>query len=74
MVSVLDTGDFDCDFAKTEYESKKVSNLFQYSLKAKIPAKEMNVYLDEYKEEMKKRKVVFPGFRPENYLLTLWVM
>ncbi len=64
MVSELNTGDFDCDFAKTDYKSTKASNLFQYSLKAKIPAKEMNVYLDEYKEEMKKRKVVFPGFRP----------
>ena len=64
MVSELDTGDFECEFTKTEYESKKISNLSQYTLKAKIPAKEMNVYLDEYKEEMRKRKAVFPGFRP----------
>ena len=61
MVSELDTGDFECEFTKTEYESKKISNLSQYTLKAKIPAKEMNVYLDEYKEEMRKRKVVFLG-------------
>ena len=64
MALELDTGDFDCNLEQTDYQSTKASNLYEFTLKAKIPAKEMNVYLDEYKEEMKKRKVVFPGFRP----------
>jgi hypothetical protein len=63
-MSELDAGEFDCEFGQTDYQSGKAANLFQYSLKAKIPAKEMKTYLEEYKDEMKKRKVVFPGFRP----------
>lgn len=60
----MDTGDFECSLEQTDYKSNKAVNLFEYTLKAKIPAKEMKVYLEEYKDEMKKRKVVFPGFRP----------
>ena len=60
----LDTGDFEgVNFVKTGWQSDKVSNIGLYDLKAVVKAKEMNVYLDEYKDEMKKRKVVFPGFR-----------
>ena len=60
----LNVGEFECDFEQTDYQSTKASNLFEFTLKARIPAKEMKVYLEEYKDEMKKRKVVFPGFRP----------
>merc|ERR1711871_506124 len=33
-------------------------------MEATLESKEMNVFLNEYKEEMKRRGVVFPGFRP----------
>lgn len=41
-------------------------NLNQYKLDATIKAKEFNTYLVEYKQEMKRRKVTFPGFRSGN--------
>jgi hypothetical protein len=40
------------------------SGRYKYRLQATIPKKDMNVYLKEYKDEMSKRKVSFPGFRP----------
>ena len=64
MSQEIDTGEFDCELQQTDFKSTKAMNLFEYELKAKIPAKEMKSYLEEYKDEMKKRKVVFPGFRP----------
>lgn len=64
MSQEIDVGEFDCDLIKTDFQSTKAMNLFEYELKAKIPAKEMKTYLEEYKDEMRKRKVIFPGFRP----------
>jgi hypothetical protein len=53
-----------CKLTQTDYTSTKAANLFEYELSATISKKEMNSYLDQYKEEMRSRKVVFPGFRP----------
>lgn len=39
------------------------SNFGRFSVDATIKAKDMNVFLNEYKAELKQRKVVFPGFR-----------
>jgi hypothetical protein len=47
-------------FEKLESINDKIS---KYSITGTIPSSEMNGYLEEYKEEMKRRKVVFPGFR-----------
>lgn len=47
-------------FEKLESVNDKVA---KYSITGTIASSEMNVYLEEYKEEMKRRKVVFPGFR-----------
>jgi hypothetical protein len=62
MMSDLDTGDFEGvkRFSKVSDVSGKIS---KYLLEATIDKKELNSYLEEYKEEMKRRKVVFPGFR-----------
>lgn len=58
----LDVGDFeDVEFIKVG--SGAVPRIGEYQIKATIPSKQMNSFLDEYKEEMRKRKVVFPGFR-----------
>jgi len=56
----LEVGEFeDVKFARIEGDAKKG----KYSLSGVIRSKEMNSYLAEYKEEMKRRRVVFPGFR-----------
>jgi hypothetical protein len=47
-------------FEKLESVNDKIA---KYSITGTIASSEMNVYLEEYKEEMKRRKVVFPGFR-----------
>ena len=47
-------------FEKLETINDKVA---KFSVTGTIASSEMNVYLEEYKEEMKRRKVVFPGFR-----------
>ena len=60
-MSDLDTGDFeDVKFEKVA----DIGNIGKYKLEATLPASEMNTYLNEYKDEMKRRKVSFPGFRP----------
>jgi hypothetical protein len=58
----LDVGDFEqCVFKKAAVVKDNIS---KYTLDATIDAKALNSYLVEYQEEMKRRKVVFPGFRP----------
>mmetsp|Transcript_24783 Transcript_24783/g.22513 ORF Transcript_24783/g.22513 Transcript_24783/m.22513 type:complete len:217 (+) Transcript_24783:9-659(+) len=58
----LDVGDFN------DVTLKKINSitttLGKYKLEATIKSKEFNNYLNDYKEEMKRRKVSFPGFRP----------
>eukprot|EP01038_Epipyxis_sp_PR26KG_P015334 gene15334-20664_t len=56
-----------------EFENSKIrflksvdENLGYYEIEGLIKAKELNGYLNEYKQEMKQRKVTFPGFRPGN--------
>ena len=57
----LDTGDYEnVKFTKVA----DIGSVGKYRLEATLSAAEMNVYLEEYKDEMKRRKVVFPGFRP----------
>jgi hypothetical protein len=57
----METGDFE------QASFKKVAivkdNIGKYTLEAIIEKSSMNSYLLEYKEEMKRRKVLFPGFR-----------
>eukprot|EP00596_Hydrurales_sp_CCMP1899_P007333 CAMPEP_0119043434 /NCGR_PEP_ID=MMETSP1177-20130426/21964_1 /TAXON_ID=2985 /ORGANISM="Ochromonas sp, Strain CCMP1899" /LENGTH=195 /DNA_ID=CAMNT_0007011503 /DNA_START=204 /DNA_END=791 /DNA_ORIENTATION=- len=57
----METGDFE------QASFKKVANvkdnIAKYTLEAIIEKSSMNSYLLEYKEEMKRRKVLFPGFR-----------
>lgn len=57
----LDTGDFNCEF--TRVAPTVLQNIASFKLAATIKSKDLNIYLNEYKDEMKRRKVVFPGFR-----------
>eukprot|EP01035_Chromulina_nebulosa_P056103 gene56103-76906_t len=57
----LDIGEFE-NVAFTLVETIE-SNFGKFSVDATIKAKDMNVFLNEYKAELKQRKVVFPGFR-----------
>lgn len=61
----LQTGEFQgVEFLQLDDSTTAgVAGLAQYSLSATITKAEMNSFLNEYKEEMKRRKVVFPGFR-----------
>lgn len=62
VYSTLDVGDFEnVAFSKVGQLS---SDIGQFRVEATVAADDMNGYLDEYKEEMKDRKVIFPGFRP----------
>ena len=58
----MDTGDIQNMIFKRI--SAVNGNIAKYRIDGKILSQELNSYLEEYKEEMKKRKVVFPGFRP----------
>lgn len=40
------------------------SDLNKYRIEGTIKSKQLNVYLEQYKDEMRSRKVIFPGFRP----------
>ena len=57
----MDVGEFE------QAVFKKVAdvgdNISKYTLEATIEKAALNSYLLEYKEEMKRRKVLFPGFR-----------
>ncbi len=59
----LDVGEYNnVKFEKVgDYDSNGIG---KYRMEATLESKEMNVFLNEYKEEMKRRGVVFPGFRP----------
>lgn len=58
---VLNTGEFqNVDFQVKELIEKDFG---LFSVKATIKSKDMNEFLNEYKAEMKKKKVIFPGFR-----------
>lgn len=64
LLSTLDVGDFqNVVFTKTDHIGK-YNDIGKYMLDATVTASEMNSFLDEYKEEMMDRKVIFPGFRP----------
>lgn len=57
----LDVGDFEnVKFTQEDKISDRISN---YKVVATLKPKETNIYLNAYKEEIKKRGVVFPGFR-----------
>ena len=57
----MDVGDFEqAVFKKTAVVK---DNVGKYTLEATIEKGALNSYLLEYKEEMKRRKVLFPGFR-----------
>ncbi len=62
------TEDFELDIGDLEnVVFKKASSVTdaigKYTLDAVVPTSALNSYLEEYKDEMKRRKVVFPGFR-----------
>ena len=57
----LDIGDLENVVFKKA--SAVTSTIGKYTLEATVPTAALNSYLDEYKEEMKRRKVTFPGFR-----------
>ena len=61
----LDVGEFNADFAQIDSVANSIG---KFRLQATIKSKELNSYLDEYKAELKKRKVAFPGFRPGNVI------
>ena len=61
----LDIGEFNADFKQID---SLPSDIGKFRLQATIKSKEMNSYLEEYKAELKKRKVSFPGFRPGNVI------
>lgn len=57
----MDCGEFEqAVFKKTATIS---GNVGKFTLEATIEKAALNSYLLEYKEEMKRRKVLFPGFR-----------
>ena len=57
----MDVGEFEqAVFKKTAVVK---DNVGKYTLEATIEKAALNSYLLEYKEEMKRRKVLFPGFR-----------
>lgn len=43
---------------------KLSEDLGKFNVDTTITSKEMNSFLDDYKEELSRRKVKFPGFRP----------
>lgn len=57
----LKTGDF--ENVKFTLVNAIESNFGLFAVDATIKARDMNEFLKEYKDEMKRRKVVFPGFR-----------
>ena len=60
--NALDVGDFEnVAFQKVEQLS---SDIGKFRVEATVTAGDMDSFLDEYKEEMNDRKVIFPGFRP----------
>jgi len=59
----LDVGEYENIKFEKISDINAESGLGKYRLEATIASSEMNVYLNEYKDEMKRRKVVFPGFR-----------
>ena len=67
-IRFMSTEDFELDIGDLEnVVFKKASTVTgkigKYTLDATVPTSALNSYLDEYKEEMKRRKVTFPGFR-----------
>lgn len=60
----LDTGDYDGKFFKVSGVIGASADIESYRLEATIKSKELNSFLEEYKGEMKRRRVIFPGFRP----------
>jgi hypothetical protein len=61
----LNIGEYkDVTFSKVSGVLESDSDISKYRIEATIKSKELNSFLNEYKDEMKKRKVVFPGFRP----------
>ena len=64
----LDIGEFNADFKQIDSASIDIG---KFRLQATIKSKELNSYLEEYKAELKKRKVSFPGFRPGNVITRL---
>lgn len=71
---MADVANIDGELEVGEYEGavfKKVggvmdasSKIQRYRLEHTMKPKETNAFLNEYKAEMKRRKVIFPGFRP----------
>ena len=71
---MADVADTSGELEVGEYEGavfKKVggaidpsSKIQRYRLEHTMKPKETNAFLNEYKAEMKRRKVIFPGFRP----------
>ena len=60
----LDVGEYDGKFSKIPGVTGSTKDIQRYRLEATIKSKELNGFLEEYKGEMKRRKVIFPGFRP----------
>ena len=59
--NVMDVGEFEqAVFTKVAVVK---GNVGKYTLEATIEKAALNSYFLEYKEEMKRRKVLFPGFR-----------
>lgn len=58
----LDVGEY--ENVKFEEVGTFSSDVLKFRLEATLAKSDMNVFLNEYKDEMKRRGVVFPGFRP----------
>lgn len=59
----LTVGDM-TNIALTKIEDVSSNRVGKFRLKGIIPSQELNSYIVEYKEEMKRKKVIIPGFRP----------
>jgi hypothetical protein len=62
-VRALSTGDLE-NVAIARIDSVGGSSFGKFRVDGKVTKKELNGFIHEYKEEMKRKKVIIPGFRP----------
>jgi hypothetical protein len=62
-VNALSTGDLE-NVAIARIDSLGDTSFGKFKIDGKVAKKEMNGFIYEYKEEMKRKNVIIPGFRP----------
>jgi hypothetical protein len=64
-MSALSIGDLE-NVAITRIDSSEDSSFGKFRINGIVTKREMNSFIREYKEEMKRKGVIIPGFRPGN--------